>query len=118
ETPEAELVAFEDLDVDIGDVVVALDVLRIDVGVDVTARAISVAERIDAVLNPLAANDFALLQREVSDDLIFREDSVAGDFDLSERVHRSLFHGNGDLYARFLAGLDSRDLRLAKRDVG
>ena len=75
-------------------------------------------KRVEAVLDRLAADDVALLDRPVADDLLGCEDGVAGDGDVAEGVDRAFLDRDDDLDARLLRVLPIvDDLRLAERDV-
>ena len=101
----------------VDDVILALDVFGIDVRVNVAARAVRIRKRIDSVLDRLAPDGLALLQREIADQLLFREDRVAIGRDRAEGVHRAFFDRNDDLHALPLARADVDDLRLTERYV-
>src|SRR5207302_10579298 len=83
---EAELLAFEDRDVDVDDIVLALDVLGIDVGVDVAAHAVQLIERVEPVLDRLTADGAALLDWDIARERFRLEDGRAGDGDVAEAV--------------------------------
>src|SRR5438270_75534 len=114
---EAELLAFEDGDVHVDDIVLAFDILGIDVRVDVAAHAVQLIERVEPVLDRLAADDVALLDREVARERFRLEDARAGDGDVAEAMDRPFLDRDGDPDARLLRGTDRRQLRLAECDV-
>src|SRR5262249_7033603 len=101
----------------VDDVVLALDVLGIDVGVNVAAAAVQLIEGVEAALNRLAPDRLALLQRPVADDLLACEDGVAADRDLAEGVNDAFLGRDDDPDALFPASADFADLRIAERDV-